>query len=74
VQDHEPLFTVQRRGTQVFCELDMPQRKKPDERFVIRHRDEPEFRADFARHISEHSTNDQSTAHHKDSGWLLAYC
>ncbi len=74
VQEEEPLFTVQRRGAQVFCELNMPQRSKPDERFVIRHRERPEFRADFARHISEHPTNDQSTAHHKDSGWLLAWC
>jgi hypothetical protein len=52
----------------------MPQRAEPHDSFVIRHRDRPEFRADFARHISEHPTNDQSTAHHKDSGWLLAWC
>jgi hypothetical protein len=74
VTEHEPLFSVQRRGAQVFCELNMPQRTHPDERFTIRHRALPAFRADLARHISEHPTNDQSTAHHKDSGWLLAYC
>jgi hypothetical protein len=74
VEATEPLFTVQRRGAQVFCELNMPMRAKEGGTFTIRHRALPGFQADFARHISEHATNDQSTAHHKDSGWLLAYC
>lgn len=74
VHQDEPLFTVQRRGSQVFCELNMPKRSMPGERFEIRNRLVPGFRADFTRHIHEHPTNDQSTAHHKDSGWLLAYC
>ncbi|MDZ4772613.1 MAG: alkaline phosphatase family protein [Planctomycetota bacterium] len=73
VHDTEPLFTVQRRGNQVFCELNMPMRAQDGETFTIRHRAVPGFRADFAHHIHEHPTNDQSTAHHKDSGWLLAY-
>lgn len=74
VHEAEPLFTVQRRGAQVFCELNMPRRSRPDERLTIRQRALPAFSADFARHIHEHPTNDQSTAHHKDSGWLLSYC
>lgn len=72
VEGHGPLFTVQRRGAQVFCELDMPRRTRDGETFTIRHADLPDFSADFARHIHEHGTADQSTAHHKDSGWLLA--
>ncbi len=72
VEGHGGLFTVQRRGQQVFCELDMPRRAKDGETFTIRHRALDGFRADFARHIREHGTADQSTAHHKDSGWLLA--
>lgn len=74
VQDAEGLFTVQRRGSQVFCELNMPKRATPRERFTIRHRALPAFAKDFAHHISENKTNDQSTAHHKDSGWFLAHC
>jgi hypothetical protein len=74
VTESESLFTVQRRGRQVFCELNMPKRSREGEQFVIRHRTLPAFSANFAHHIHEHPTNDQSTAHHKDSGWLLAYC
>lgn len=69
----EGLFSVQRRGRQVFCELDMPKRERPGQTFAITNARVPGFRADFAHHIHEHPTNDQSTAHHKDSGWLLAY-
>ena len=74
VVDSEPLFAVQRRGRQVFCELNMPKRTRTDEAFTIRHRALPAFQAPFARHIHEHPTNDQSTAHHKDAGWFLSYC
>ncbi|MBL8862185.1 MAG: alkaline phosphatase family protein [Planctomycetes bacterium] len=72
VEGRGGLFTVQRRGSQVFLELDMPRRERAGETFTLRHRDRPDFRADFARHIHEHESADQSTAHHKDSGWLLA--
>jgi hypothetical protein len=74
VQASEPLFTVQRRGRQIFCELNMPMRSREGETFSIKHKTLSGFHADFAHHIHEHPTNDQSTAHHKDSGWLLAYC
>ncbi len=70
----EPLFAVQRRGAQVFCELNMPRRAFDGQAFEIRHREIAGFRAEFARHIEEHGTPDQSTGHHKDSGWLLAWC
>lgn len=72
VEGHDGLFTVQRRGSQVFCELDMPRRTRDGETFTIVSRERAGLRADFARHIHEHGTADQSTAHHKDSGWLLA--
>lgn len=72
VEGHHALFTVQRRGHQVFCELDMPRRSEDGEAFTIRHDGLPSWSAPFARHIHEHGTADQSTAHHKDSGWLLA--
>lgn len=70
----ESLFTVQRRGPQVFIELNMPKRATPAETFTIRHATRPGLAVEFGHHIHEHPTADQSTAHHKDSGWLLAYC
>ena len=69
----EPLFAVQRKASQLFLELNMPRRARKDERFTIRHAQERELALDFHRFIHEHPTADQSTAHHKDSGWLLAY-
>src|SRR5207253_1006531 len=68
------LFTVQRKGPQLFLELNMPRRTEKDEELVIRHDAHPSLAIPFSRHIHEHPTNDQSTSHHKDSGWLLAYC
>lgn len=73
VDPAEALFHVARRGPQVFIELNMPRRAAKREERPIRHRALPEFSASFARHIHEHPTADQSTAHHKDTGWLLAY-
>jgi hypothetical protein len=73
VDPAENLFHVARRGAQVFVELNMPRRHSAGEMPPIRHRTNAGFSAAFARHIHEHSTADQSTAHHKDSGWLLAY-
>src|SRR5690606_4743774 len=70
----ESLFAVQRRGAQVFLELDMPKRSKPGEKLVIRHTRRTELAVDLATHVEEHPTNDQSTAHHKDAGLLLAWC
>ena len=70
----EPLFAVQRRGAQVFLELDMPKRSEPGEKLVIRHTSRTELAVDLATHVEEHPTNDQSTAHHKDAGLLLAWC
>lgn len=67
------LFVVQRKKTQLFLELEMPMRAKKDERFTVRHATKKELALDFHRFIHEHPTADQSTAHHKDSGWLLAY-
>ena len=60
-------------GEELFLELEMPMRAKKDERFTVRHATKKELALDFHRFIHEHPTADQSTAHHKDSGWLLAY-
>jgi hypothetical protein len=73
VDPAEGLFHVARRGPQVFVELNMPRRNAPGDLPPIRHRTLPAISAPFSRHIHEHPTADQSTAHHKDSGWLLAY-
>lgn len=73
VREGEPLFAVSQRGRQLFLELDMPRRQEAGERIAIRHRALPDFEADLARHVEEHGTNDQSTAHHKDAGLLLAW-
>jgi len=69
----EPLFAAQRKKHQLFLELDMPRRAHKDERFTLRHATLSGFALDFHRFIHEHATADQSTAHHKDSGWLLAW-
>lgn len=73
VLEGENLFHVARRGSQVFLELNMPRREGGQALAPIRHRTLTAFSADFARHIHEHPTNDQSTAHHKDSGVLIAW-
>jgi hypothetical protein len=73
VLEGEALFEVARRGKQVFVELNMPRREAGAELPPIRHRERAGFSAPFSRHIHEHPTADQSTAHHKDTGWLLAY-
>jgi hypothetical protein len=73
VRGDEPFFVVQRRGAQVFLELNMPCREKPDEALRIRHRTLSQIDLPIGRYIREHATNDQSTAHHKDTGWLLAF-
>ncbi len=69
----EELFTVQRAGKQLFLELNMPKRSQKDERLTIRHATLPSIALDFHHFIHEHPTADQSTAHHKDSGWVLAW-
>jgi hypothetical protein len=75
VVDGEPLFTAQQRERQLFLELNMPKRSRSGGGALsIRSTLVPAFSADFARHISEHWNNDQSTAHHKDTGLLIAWC
>jgi hypothetical protein len=73
VFEGEELFAVQRRGHQVFLELNMPLRRGDEPLPKIRHGALPEFSADFSRHIREHRSPDQSTAHHKDAGWWLVW-
>lgn len=66
------LFTVHRRGAQLFLELDLP-RGDAGAPATLRHRDLPDYRADLSRYLARHPTNDQSTAHHTDAGLLLAW-
>lgn len=70
----ESLFTAQQRGRQLFLELNMPRRSRAGGAPLrIRSSLNPAFQADFARHISEHWNNDQSTAHHNDAGLLIGW-
>jgi len=74
VHPGKPLFEVDRRGAQVFLELLMPKRQRGETLPPIRHATLTGFQAPFERHVHEHPTNDQSTAQHDESGFLLAYC
>jgi hypothetical protein len=51
----------------------MPQRTTRGQRYAIRHDAKPDWSVPLERHVEEHGTADQSTAHHKDSGWCLAW-
>jgi len=73
VQPGEPLFCVERRGPQLFLELLMPRRRNGEPLPPIRHRDRPEISLPFSHHVHEHPTNDQSTAQHREPGFILAY-
>ena len=67
-----PLFTVERIGRQLFCEFRMPVGLYGRTNGVtIRHRNRPSLAFPFGEHVSQHGTNDQSTAQHRDDGWLL---
>ncbi len=74
VEGGEALFDVQRRGRQLFLELNVPRRRERKQAVVLVHPERPAWRADARRYIAEHGNNDQSTAHHKDVGFLLAWC
>ncbi|HWO09733.1 MAG TPA: alkaline phosphatase family protein [Polyangiaceae bacterium] len=74
VRAGEALFEVEQRDHQLFCEFMMPRGlfgKTSD--VFIRHVKRPELQFPFARHVSQHPTNDQSTAQHHDGGWLLIW-
>lgn len=74
VRSGEPLFQVDQRRHQLFCEFVMPRGLFGKTTGVfITHAKRPELRFSFARHVSQHSTNDQSTAQHHDAGWLLLW-
>jgi hypothetical protein len=64
---------VDRRGPQVFLELLMPRRQRGETLPPIHHTTLSGFEVPFAHHVHEHPTNDQSTAQHDESGFLLAY-
>jgi hypothetical protein len=69
-----PLFKVGQRGHQLFCELVMPRGLfGRTEGVSIAHAERPDLKFPFARHVLQHPTNDQSTAQHRDAGWLLVW-
>jgi type I phosphodiesterase/nucleotide pyrophosphatase len=74
VRPGEPLFNVEQGQHQLFCEFVMPRGLfgKTDGVF-IRHAARRELAFPFARHVSQHPTNDQSTAQHHDGGWLMLW-
>ena len=59
----------ERRGRQVFVELDLPRAQGAD---TIRHRTLP-FAQTRSQHIQPDRAPDESTAHHHDRGILLAW-
>jgi hypothetical protein len=73
VHSGKGLFELERRGRQVFLELIMPHRRKGETLPPIRHTRLRDFEAPFERYVREHPTNDQSTAQHKEMGFMLAY-
>lgn len=74
VHPGESLFEVDQRSNQLFCEFRMPRGLfGKTKRVFIMHAARPELRFSFARHVSQHPTNDQSTAQHHDGGWLLVW-
>src|SRR5688572_33152083 len=69
-----PLFKVGQRGHQLFCEFVMPRGLfGRTEGVSIAHAERPDLKFPFAHHVSQHLTNDQSTAQHRDAGWLLVW-
>jgi hypothetical protein len=75
VHEGTSLFHIDRCHHQLSLEFVMPRGLFGKmEGVVIRHRERSEIQFPFARHVSQHPTNDQSTAQHRDRGWLLAYC
>jgi len=67
--EHAPLLCVERRGRQVFVELDLPRAQGAD---TIRHRTLP-LAKPAVQHIQLDRTPEESTAHHHDRGLLLAW-
>ena len=63
------LLSVERRGRQVFVELDLPRAQGAD---TIRHRTLP-FARPSSQHIQLDRAPEESTAHHHDRGLLLAW-
>lgn len=72
--EDEGLFAIQRRGNQLFLELNVPRGGLDGPGALIRQRTRPGWSVPSKRHIAEHWNNDQSTAHHKDVGLLMAWC
>ena len=63
-----PLFFVQRRGRQVFLELELPR-----DPLTARVEDGRGLSIPLARHVALSPIPDQSTAQHRDEGVLLAW-
>ena len=70
---HDVLFWVERRGCQVFLELNVPCPRGHDALPPIRHPDYPDLAAAVSDHITMPVATDQSTAQHRDEGFLVAW-
>ena len=70
---YEALFWVERRGRQVFLELNVPCPRGHEEIPPIRHADYPDVALAVSDHITVPVATDQSTAQHKDEGFLVAW-
>ena len=73
VIEGQPLFHIDRRGHQLFLELVMPEPVIPRKQQRIRHATKKDLDLQLASYTREHNTNDQSTGHHKDSGFCLVW-
>lgn len=73
VEVSDPLFHVDRRGHQLFLELNVPPvlQREPDR--SIQSRLDNAFHVRASDHIWQSSNNEQSTAHHEDQGLILAW-
>ena len=73
VNPGEPLFSIERRGAQLLMDLVDPRREGSGELPPIRHTALRDLRVPAARHIGGLQEKCQSTAHHQDAGFVLAW-
>ncbi|MDA0240415.1 MAG: alkaline phosphatase family protein [Proteobacteria bacterium] len=73
IEGDDPLFHIDRRGHQLFLELNVPPvlQKEPDS--LIQYRRDNAFHVRASEHIWQSANNEQSTAHHEDTGLILAW-
>ena len=73
VDPEQPLFVCQRRGPQLFLELEVPPLLQHHPDAAVRHRSLNSLVVPAAECIWQAPSNEQSTAHHDGTGLLLAW-